>query len=153
MSIVTEALKKAEEDKQLKETSGKTAVLLDEEMSSAALAESLFLNRKPFERKRSWKKYLLFPLIGLAAIFCLVLIVGYIQSQNGRQNTFQSNGTTYSPYQLTGISATGENRYAIVNGTIVQKADSIDGAHVVDISDEEVILKTKKGDITLNLKS
>ena len=55
------------------------------------------------------------------------------------------------PFVLSGISALGGDRYAIVNDKIVQQGDSVDGAHVKDILDREVVLETRSGEIKLKI--
>ena len=55
------------------------------------------------------------------------------------------------PFVLSGISALGKDRYAIVNDKIVQQGDSVDGAHVKDILDREVVLETRSGEIKLKI--
>ena len=47
----------------------------------------------------------------------------------------------------------GSDRYALVNGQIVQAGDSIDGAHVKEILDREVVLETRAGEIRLKIQS
>lgn len=54
-------------------------------------------------------------------------------------------------YVLSGISVTGGDHYAVVNGSIVQKGDSIDGAYVKDVLDREVVLETRTAEIKLKL--
>ena len=57
------------------------------------------------------------------------------------------------PFTLTGISVQGSDRYAIINGEIVQEGNSIDGAHVKEILDREVVLETRAGEIKLKIPS
>lgn len=57
------------------------------------------------------------------------------------------------PFHLSGISIQGNDRVALVNGIIVQKDDWVDGAHVKEILDREVVLETKTGEIKLKISS
>ena len=57
------------------------------------------------------------------------------------------------PFVLSGISLQEDARYAIVNGVVVQEGDSVDGAHVKQISDREVVLDTRAGEIRLKIQS
>ena len=57
------------------------------------------------------------------------------------------------PYVLSGISAFEQNRYALINGSIVQQGDSIDGARVKEILEREVILETPLGETRLKIPS
>ena len=54
-------------------------------------------------------------------------------------------------YVLSGISVMGNDRYAVINGSIVQKGDSIEGAYVKDILDREVVLETRSAEIKLKI--
>lgn len=54
-------------------------------------------------------------------------------------------------FKLTGITASTGDKYAIINGTIVQENDMIEGAQVKTITEKEVTLKGKLGDIKLTL--
>ena len=58
-----------------------------------------------------------------------------------------------SAYVLSGISVMGSSRYAVVNDSIVQKGDSIDGAYVKEILDREVVLETRSAEIKLKIPS
>jgi hypothetical protein len=60
-------------------------------------------------------------------------------------------GDPESTYILSGISIMGKDRYAVINGAIVQKGESIDGAYVKDILDREVILETRSAEIKLKI--
>ena len=66
---------------------------------------------------------------------------------------FEDNGFVKLPFSLSGISASGNNRLAIVNNRIVQEGDGIDGAHVKQILDREVIIETRSGEVKLKLQS
>ena len=57
------------------------------------------------------------------------------------------------PFTLSGISAWGPDRYAIVNGAIVQEGDSVGGALVKQILGREVILETRNGEVKLKITS
>ncbi len=53
--------------------------------------------------------------------------------------------------RLTGISASGGERYAIINDAILQENDKIEGNWVKTIGDSEVVLEGKSGEIRLTL--
>lgn len=57
------------------------------------------------------------------------------------------------PYTLSGVTHVGNDHYAIINGAIVQIEDTVDGAHVKAISEREVVLETRDGEIKLKLAS
>ena len=47
----------------------------------------------------------------------------------------------------------GNNHFAIINGTIVQKGDSIDGAHVKEVLENEAVLETRAGEFRLKIEN
>lgn len=57
------------------------------------------------------------------------------------------------PFLLSGISVSGVERYAVINGQIVRVGDWVDGAFVREILDHEAILVTRSGEIKLKLIS
>lgn len=57
------------------------------------------------------------------------------------------------PFTLSGISAWGADRYALINGVVVEKGDSIDGARVKEIFDRAVILETNAGEVKLKIRT
>lgn len=197
MSIITDALKKAEQEHELKakSTSQEAAVALVED--AEASRETAVLDRpeihetyveniiptgpdKAASNRSVWFLELQFrEVLILSGVVFLVVFVLFLlpkwptiggnfsllwrPAQGG--SVFQvgpiikpvprgMDGRTISlPFQLSGVSASGNNRYAIVNGTIVQKGDSIDGAFVKEILDQEVILETRAGEIKLKISS
>ena len=58
--------------------------------------------------------------------------------------------TTLS-YALTGISAFDNKHYAVVNGVVLKPGDSVDGAIVKDITDQEAVLETRAGELRLRI--
>ncbi|OGW86148.1 MAG: hypothetical protein A3C35_06425 [Omnitrophica bacterium RIFCSPHIGHO2_02_FULL_46_11] len=82
--------------------------------------------------------------------------VGAFSQGNGsrtQKSELQGKNMPTSQFVLSGISVMGNDHYAIVNGTIVQKGDSIDGAYVKDVFNQEVILQIKDGEIKLKIPS
>ncbi|MBI4373154.1 MAG: hypothetical protein HY585_05475 [Candidatus Omnitrophica bacterium] len=196
MSIITDALKKAEKERELKARSAsqQAAMALMEEVQpatrEAAILEQpslhendavdvssnepvrIVLNRSGWFLGLQFKEMLILSVVVVAAFVVLTLLPTWptigsnfslswrpIQKGSLFQNYQVSNtvshggGTLDLPYDLSGISVSGDNRYALVNDTIVQKGDSIDGAFVKEISDQEVVLETRTGEIKLRTSS
>ncbi len=191
MSIITDALRKAENERELKakQASDDTAEVIavtEEEEALVASANSAFpakvpsfQNLKPEipiavgvkellnQNQPAWK-YSTFLMVCAFFLVCLfvfllsrkpvVILQSNMGSVRGQANkpavfNFLKTQTVQLPYVLSGISSAGNNHYAIVNGMIVQQGDSIDGAHVKEILEQEIILETRAGEIKLNLKS
>ncbi|OGX06541.1 MAG: hypothetical protein A3G87_03605 [Omnitrophica bacterium RIFCSPLOWO2_12_FULL_50_11] len=57
------------------------------------------------------------------------------------------------PFVLSGISVSGRERYALINGRIVTAGDWVDGAFVKEILDHEAIIETRTEEIKLKLLS
>ncbi len=60
------------------------------------------------------------------------------------------SGPTLS-FALSGISAFDNKHYAVINGTVLQAGDLVDGAVVKDITDNEAILETRAGELRLKI--
>lgn len=56
-------------------------------------------------------------------------------------------------YSLTGIYFSAADSCALINNQIVQEGETIDGAMVVKIGEEEVLLRRDDRDITLTTRS
>ncbi|MBI4358162.1 MAG: hypothetical protein HY584_02585 [Candidatus Omnitrophica bacterium] len=196
LSIITDALKKAERERELKgkekHASGEAAAILAEEekavesfLEQAAREEketegkAAFVNaREAAPRASRWlflseaqSAALLVAAVFLCAFLFFFLarwpIIGknalviwnplQIWNVPGKSAPKPSHPLgeprTDFPFALSGISSTGGERYAIVNGAIVQEGDSIDGAHVIQILDREVVLETRSGEIKLKILS
>lgn len=74
------------------------------------------------------------------------------ESKSGPVSGF-SNYVFRPAFVLSGISMVGKDRYAIINGRIVQRGDLINGAFVKEIAGREVVLETKTGEVTLEISS
>lgn len=185
MSIITDALKKAESERELKakhvsESEASSATTLTEEEIFPQFPKSILFpeikveDEKPIPRiKQSFGKYnppwkhpafiltAVFFLLGLLILQFLpkktVLIVrsdkdGNIQKQISRSI---SSSITFNspklPYVLSGISKLGNSQYAIINGVIIQQGESINGAYVREILNDEVTLETQAGEIRLKI--
>ena len=185
MSIITDALRKAENERELKakrvsEKEASSATTLTEEEIFPQFPKVVVPHKVEIEDQKTiseikkffrnyspvWKRPVLFVtaiffLFGLLILALLpkktVLVVqankdSNIQKQisSAISNTVQSN--LRLPYVLSGISKLGNSQYAIINGMIVQQGDSIDGAHVREILNGEVVLETRAGEIRLKIK-
>lgn len=197
MSIITDALKKAEQEHELKtkQASQEAAVALAEELRPSVEAvvlekseaqETYTEHTIPVELTNStshqpiwfpelqFREVLILGGVAILTFFVLFLLpkwptlgsnfsLLWRPAQGG--SVFQvgtvkkaashglDNRAISLPFQLSGISVAGDNRYALVNGTIVQKGDSIDGTFVKEILDQEVILETRTGEIKLKVSS
>ena len=196
MSIITDALRKAEQERELKakQGPGETETVSSEteqvkpmdmflEQSQAVEAHIEKSIRSSAIEKATpsqFREAAMVSLIAGVVALCLVALVllpvwpgfgnHFSTVQNPFWNTslfqvppmYQQNilavkpqgfngGGVHFPFSLSGISFQGENRYAIVNGVIVQKDDSIDGARVKEILKREVTLDTKAGELKLKL--
>ena len=186
MSIITEALKKAEQERASKlkqETVAQeiNTVLAEEEKVVKSFLEK---NKAPEPAphssltefsKRNW-------FIGSAVVIFLVLylLVNAASMKRGfsflwylfknsktlqtasigivyDRETYPTESAGFSNFApgfvLSGISVQGEDRYAVINGKIVQKGDLIKGAFVKEILGREVTLETKTGELKLKVSS
>ena len=199
MSIITDALKKAEQERELRakrvQEDAKVAVLepvdifleqsdmvetsIEQNVKQTEPAETTASNHLDWFSSMQFREIL--TLSGIATLFLFVLLllsywagtsanfsISWRPFQSG--NLFQFNpvyqhrvssmrlrgsigGGVKLPFNLTGISVQGDTRYAIVNGVIVQKGDAVDGAHVTEILEREVVLETRAGEIKLKIQS
>ncbi len=206
MSIITDALKKAEQERELKakRTAEDTKTVLSNETVEVKPVEVLLeqshivethieqsVHPTGFEGTTSFHKpgwfssprfretAMIFLIVGIVVpcLSVLVLLPSWpgldgnasivwhsfwnanlfqiprMYQQNvlsAKPQNFNGSGVNL-PFSLSGISFQGENRYAIVNGVIVQKGDLIDGGRVKEILGREVTLDTKAGEIKLKL--
>ncbi|MBI4395388.1 MAG: hypothetical protein HY583_04220 [Candidatus Omnitrophica bacterium] len=201
MSIITDALRRAERERELKakRASQESVALIDEPLV-VPQTQDLGLSEVPkiepevhqIEPERiipnvpvravsnppvwflelQFREVLILSGVGVLTFFVLFLLprwptlgnnlsLVWRPAQSG--NVFQvgairkaspfhvdsGGGAVSLPFQLSGVSVSGESRYAIVNGTIVEKGDYIDGAFVKEILDQEVVLETRAGEIKL----
>ncbi len=193
MSIITDALKKAEQEREqkTKRTVGKTETVvpaIEEAKPVDVLLEQSHVVEDHIEKRihiskeipSRFREVAIVSLIigivilSLSALFLLpswpgrgsnLSIISHPFWNAGffqvpkiyQQNTLPAKSRSFDgnvldfPFSLSGISFQGENRYAIVNGVIVQKGDLIDGAHVKEILGREVVLDTRAGEIKLKL--
>jgi len=115
---------------------------------------------------RSWslrhtRRMWIMPGIVLLCLFILVVLFRWpkVERANilfGRVTKPATFGSRKSPavqlpFVLSGVSIMGTERYGVVNGLVVQAGDSVDGAVVKEITDREVILETRAGEIKLRL--
>ncbi len=208
MSIITDALKKAEQERELKATRASkiTRVALAEPESvkpvdvlleQSHLVEAhieqnmnaIGINAGDIFRKGAWlssprsREVLIISAIVGIVTSCLVILLVLphwprvakdfsivwrpfkavslfqVPPMYHQQNIFSErshsageNGVKL-PFSLTGISVQGDKSYAIINGEIVQKGDSIDGAQVKEILERDVVLETRAGEIKLKIQS
>lgn len=172
MSIITDALKKAEHERELKakptpepEMSTATVTEVEPEVSTAipqpleameAVLEESISQTGQFHSssKPTWKNPVF---IGASAIFlmCLLALIFVprktVLKMSQPVSVSASGKSLALPYVLSGISQMGDRHYAIVNDIILQAGDSIDGAHVREILEGEVTLDTRAGEIKLKL--
>ncbi len=190
MSIITDALKKAEYERELrtKQASGKSTadVLLEQtedlETSLAGVGtipseteDVVFPSRSTptLSRPSGVSSFRLTEILILIAIFSICFFVLFFLTRwpsvgkkfsgdafiNVGTASPQGNASSSAvqksrlPYALSGISAFEQNRYALINSSIVQKGDSVDGARVKEILEREVILETPLGETRLKIPS
>lgn len=197
MSIITDALKKAERDRELKAKQGlqdtafagangdnSTATLLaqsdavEQHIEKSKFEEGIdqaIFRRPDWYQSSQLQVIFLFIAAGLACALVLFAlpewprigenfsIVWQPFNSKSKNHSYTSGlgvfgkgirtSVSASQFTLSGITSTGNDHFAIVNGTIVQKGGSIDGAYVKDISNQEVILETKNGEIILKIPS
>jgi len=187
MSIITDALKKAESERELK---GKhlaaelAPIAAAEEKLVSSVTESILpdqikiesekpipeIQKFPINRRPIWEN----PVLIIASIFVLffliflvfsfipkkaILIVQSNKDGGDQKQIIRSVSRSIEsspiamPYVLSGVSKLGSAQYAIINGMIVQKGESIDGAFVSEISERKVTLETKAGKIQLKIQS
>lgn len=206
MSIITDALKKAERERELREKQAAEelsvsspsqayeppslqteSLNLAESKSIPSVQENQGLSFRAFRSSIWWSKEIF--LVGGAILFFLFILfalphwpqvgsdlsiiwrplrnqsafrigsLGPVVPQGSpppvpsAPASFEGAVATKFPFVLSGISISGDDRYAVVNGAIVQKGDSIDGAHVKEILDREVVLETRSGEIRLRIPS
>ncbi len=58
-----------------------------------------------------------------------------------------------NPYTLSGIFASGDSNYCIINDKVAGEGDLVDGAKVIQISNEEVELQTNERTFRINLRN
>ena len=167
MSIITDALRKAEDERELKaklasatETS-QVAVTEEKLLPSQTLSESIFSHQVmqeqladtiEIENKLTWKHPFLFLAVGFFVLsICIWMVLPKPTVPRTISNAAQSKSAGLS-YVLSGVSKLGSSRYAIINGMILQVGESIAGAQVKEILDNEVTLVTKAGEIKLIIK-
>ena len=196
MSIITDALKKAERERELKEKEKRASeevatILAEEEKTVETFLEQSVREEKETEEKTDFAGvreatsgvshwfslpeprnaiflaggvflcvFLFFflvrwPVLGKNALVIWDPFQIWNVFGKGAPNPPRHLGQTSAsfPYTLSGISSSGGERYAIVNGAIVQEGDSVDGAHVKQILDREVVLETRLGEIKLKILS
>lgn len=205
MSIITDALKKAEQERELraKRVTEETKIDLpevEEVKAVEVLLEQSHLVETHIEQsihptrfegttslpKSDWffsprfREVIVTSLIVVVVISCLSVLVllpswsgfgsnvsiawhsfwnaslfqvppMYENTLSMKPRNFNGSGINL-PFSLSGISRQGNSRYAIVNGVIVQKGDSIDGARVKEILEREVVLETRAGEIKIKLQ-
>lgn len=203
MSIITDALKKAEHERELKtkHTSGEgVAILAEEARPTELFLDETYIGANRTEKNvpavetketvfsgtarfSSWPAREIFILAGaaLSGLFILSLFVRWpemvrnfsllwlpsykasvsetpsssilgLHLSKAQPVNFLDNNTRL-PFILSGISVSGADRYAIINGKVIQEGDSINGAYLKEILDREVILETKTGEIKLKISS
>ncbi len=183
MSIITDALKKAEQDRELKlqpqteETPVPQTIPLPEQedlsaqiLSESVLAQKLELKTEPqipdlvtVVEDTPKRRYSLALSIGVISLFVLAFLIFPKQSTvvtpaSGKNHSaalaqFPKIPSIKLPYVLSGISKVDNNYYAIINGIIVQPGETIDGALVKEINDREATLETRSGKIILSITS
>lgn len=56
-----------------------------------------------------------------------------------------------SAWTLESILVAADRRVAVINGELVSEGESIDGAHVIEIRELDVLVRTPRGRMTLQL--
>ena len=180
MSIITDALKKAEQDRELKtksqvsETSVQTAPIAEpeqDELSAQILSESVLAQNLQVETEKPespesietlqappQRKYAWIFSVSVVSLFILAFLIFPKKSTIMTTSGASAPAGQFFPksqgaFNLSGITKLDKDFYAIINGEIVQVGDSIGGATVKEIMDREVILKTRSGEVKLIIVS
>ena len=162
MSIITDALKKAESEREQKaknaaENLAAVAVaeeeMLQERLSVSEFVEKIKSSSHTQSPRHSVLRYSNFLIVAAAILFSLLaILIVSLRTPAPRKGQFSSTPKKL-PYALSGISVSDVGRYAIINGIIVGPGDSIDGAQVKEVLENEVTLTTRTGELALELKS
>ncbi len=165
MSIITDALRKAEDEKELKakrvatietpqpevrEEKVSPAQTLTESIFSQQVMQEQLADSVEFEEKSNWSRPFRILAVGFVVLsVCIWLVLPKKAAAPTITHTAQKAGLSYV---LSGVSKLGDSRYAIINGAILQEGETIAGAQVKQILDNEVTLATRTGEIKLNIK-
>lgn len=173
MSIITDALKKAEQERALKAQKTADEVQIREiALQEEAIIRSLIkdipnISKEPAKKVQSevvlFGRAVQWRYIAIASFAALCAILFFWPKNQNERIVIQTSAPAAPvsqnfvtkfrgfPYVLSGASVVNDHRYAIVNGKIVQKGDSIDGAFVKEVIDKGVILETTQGEIKLKI--
>ncbi|OGW79461.1 MAG: hypothetical protein A3G33_00300 [Omnitrophica bacterium RIFCSPLOWO2_12_FULL_44_17] len=168
MSIISEALKQAKNHKR-----EKVSVLAESDVNGTSgemkegtgfqISSSLAAIRLP--ALENWEVFVTWAVIILSCIVLISLFRWPAASRDFLSDMNPLRSVTHpqsaqgaavkvpkAPYQLTGITNLLDGGwFAIVNNSIVKVNDMVDGAVVDSINENEVLLSTQKGKLTLKL--
>ncbi len=192
MSIITDALRKAEQDREFKTKQAAAdsalTVLLEEPITvpdyarqMAELVEEEITEKKAVtDHDATFKLRSILRILGIAvALFISVLsliavvffiynlVINLITLKPSRNTSLtipinmqplikplpHSGQNSQSGFALSGVTHVGDDFYAIINGTIVQKGDTIAGAKVKEIFERDVVLETRSGEVKLKINT
>ncbi|MFH1504159.1 MAG: hypothetical protein ABIH08_02050 [Candidatus Omnitrophota bacterium] len=167
MSIIYEALKKAQEDREdsfIQKMRDDINHSMAEKKKEVVLKRKIGVKVKSFSFTPQAKKYFIFSSIFLSALFLIFIFIGAFKHLPGHkdQNKFsqdfakplkqpQSNRSIFQEYILEGIVYGQDSSSAIINGKAVKESERIGEFLVGSISEDKVELVEPEGGTKLTL--
>lgn len=153
MSLIHEALERLEREKEEKATGPAPHEILEPAAFEPSLKETVVSREIPQPRRENHRLiYGLSAALVTLFIFALVyLLVGTFHARLPKENVAVSSrlAPVQGRFVLTGINLDGDDSRAVINNELVRVGDSVGGARVRAIGDQEVVLEGGGGEITL----